>query len=48
MSSSVEGIPVIVGQRVSSQGVVQMYGQNLKAIGSLNSSSRTINANSLL
>ena len=32
---SVEGIPVIVGQRVSSQGVVQMYGQNLKAIGSL-------------
>ena len=25
---------MIVGQRVSSQGVVQMYGQNLKAIGS--------------
>ena len=31
---SVEGIPVIVGQRISSQSVVQMYGQNLKAIGS--------------
>ena len=31
---SVEGILVMVGQRIGSQSMVQMYGQNLKAIGS--------------